>query len=100
MRRGLCLLFVLASLSAHAQKPAESLRVATRVVPPFVVEDKGKLSGFSIDLWDSLAKKMGIQWQPQVKPSVLELLAAVKAGQADVGIAAISITAERDKDVD
>jgi polar amino acid transport system substrate-binding protein len=76
------------------------LRVVTRVVPPFVFEDNGKLTGFSIDLWQSIAKEMGVETQFLVKPDILDLLAAVKSGEGDVGIAAISITAERDEAFD
>ena len=37
---------------SSAQGSASKLRVATRVVPPMVIEDKGALRGFSIELWN------------------------------------------------
>ena len=43
---------------AFAQGDPSSLRVATRVLPPLVVEEKGALTGFSIDLWNSIAERL------------------------------------------
>lgn len=85
-----------------AQTPAatETLRVATRVVPPLVIQDKDQLTGFSIDLWKAIADKLKVTTQFQVASDVPALLEAVKGKQADVGIAAISVTAERDQQFD
>jgi polar amino acid transport system substrate-binding protein len=79
---------------------AAELKVATRVVPPLVIQEDARLSGFSIDLWNAIAQRMGATSKFQVYPTVPKLLDAVKAGEADLGIAAISITAERDRDFD
>jgi polar amino acid transport system substrate-binding protein len=84
-----------------AQPPAHrSLRVATRLVPPFVSEEHGQLQGFSIDLWRQIADQMGVEYQFQVCPTVSDLLSKVKSGQVDVGVAAISITSDREKELD
>ncbi len=87
-----------------AQKPPEpstnSFVVATRVIPPFVFADKGELSGFSIDLWRSIATKLGIDSKFVEYSTVPDLLSAVKDSKANVGIAAISITAERQESFD
>lgn len=85
-----------------AQEPAgpETLKVATREVPPLVVQDKDQLSGFSIDLWKAIAEQLKVGTQFQVASDVPTLLDAVKSKQADVGIAAISVTAERDRQFD
>lgn len=82
--------------SAEAQPQGEPLRVATRVVKPFVFEDKGKLTGFSIELWNEIAKQLSLKSEYIVKPTVRELLASVNNHEAALGIAAISITAERE----
>jgi len=53
------LLLVAPVWSALAQEPSvPTLRVATRVVPPLVVDQSGVLSGFSIDLWNSIADRL------------------------------------------
>ena len=86
--------------SAFAQSAGEQLQVATRIVKPFVFEENGKLTGFSIELGNEIAKQMSVKFDYMVKPNVKELLDALKLQQAALGIAAISITAERELELD
>lgn len=79
---------------------SESLKVATRIVPPLVLKDKDALTGFSIDLWKAIAGRLNVATEFQVNADVPSLLATVKSKQADLGIAAISVTAERDREFD
>jgi len=81
---------------SSAQGGASKLRVATRVVPPMVIEDKGALRGFSIDLWNSISARLNRETEYLVMSDVGEVLDAVGDGRADLGIAAISITSERE----
>jgi polar amino acid transport system substrate-binding protein len=84
-----------------AQLPVgKTLNVATRVIPPFVIQQGTELSGFSIDLWRSLAAEMGVQSKFQIYPNVSKLLDAVAVKKVDLGIAAISISAERERKFD
>ncbi len=94
--------FPIASQAQQKQTPAttKSFRIATRIIPPFVYDEKGNLTGFSIELWRKIGEKMGAKSEFQTYSTVADLLAAVKEGKADVGIAAISITAERDRHFD
>lgn len=85
--------------AANAQAPIE-LKVATRQVAPFVVKTGTKYTGFSVDLWKALAEKVNIKSTYLVKDNVGDLLKAVKTGEADLGVAAVSITSERVKDFD
>jgi len=78
----------------------QELRVVTRVLPPMVTSDDGKLSGFSIELWNEIARRLNVRFNYQVAPDVRAQLDQVKKGEADVGIAAISITAAREADFD
>ncbi|BAZ16727.1 extracellular solute-binding protein [Calothrix sp. NIES-4071] len=98
-------LIVLLLLHAHPgasqQNPSKkTLQVATKIIPPFVFQDKDKLSGFSIDLWRSIAKEMGADFKFIVYPTVPDILNQVEQKKVDLGIAAISITAERQKKFD
>jgi polar amino acid transport system substrate-binding protein len=105
-RFGVFLLTLLCTISIATTTPAQSpkqspqaFRVATRIVAPFVTQDQNappKLSGFSIELWDAIAKEMKITSTYTVEDDIDHLLGAVKTGKADLGIAAVSITAERD----
>jgi polar amino acid transport system substrate-binding protein len=83
--------------SAGAEDAVQTLRVATRIVPPLVQRDGDHLTGFSIDLWNALAERLGTKTNFIELPDVANLLDAVRGGKADAGIAAISITADRDK---
>jgi polar amino acid transport system substrate-binding protein len=83
-----------------AQEPAHGVRVATRVIPPMVIDDHGRLTGFSIDLWNAIADKLKIATEYKIAPDVGALLEEVRSGKAELGISAISITAERDRQFD
>jgi len=85
---------------AFGQPKEEKLRVATRLVRPFVYEQQGQLTGFSVELWQEIARQMNARYEFVVKPTVRDLLEAVKSKDAALGIAAISITAEREVDFD
>ncbi|HIK38052.1 MAG: transporter substrate-binding domain-containing protein [Geminocystis sp.] len=74
--------------------------VATKVFPPLVFEEKGKYTGFSIELWEAVAKQLNWEWEIYGEKTVDDLLEAVERGIADVAIAGVTITAERDKRVD
>ncbi len=76
------------------------IKVATRILPPFVFEQDGKLTGFSIDLWNKIAKGLNIKAEYDVKPTLKDLLEAVGTEKDQVGIAAISITASREQKFD
>lgn len=65
-----------------------------------VVEKNGVLSGFSIELWTSIGERLNRATEYVVVSDVRELLDAVGSGRADLGIAAISITSERENRFD
>ena len=101
MRRFTVVLFVLCfAPQTFGQSQSGKLRVATRLVRPFVYGQQGQLTGFSIELWQEIARQLNVQSEFVVKPTVKELLNAVKSNEASVGIAAISITADREIDFD
>ena len=93
-------------VTASAQEPTsitppiKQVVVATRVLPPFVVEEGAAYSGFSVDLWSELAKRAGVGFSWKKTANVKEILASVETGAAQVGIAAISITAAREQQFD
>jgi len=94
------LLVLLAANSVFAQAKQEKLRIATRLVKPFVYDEAGALTGFSIELWHELSRQLNVNSDFVVKASVKDLLQAVKSKDAHLGIAAVSITAEREIDFD
>ena len=95
MRAVVMALFLVGPAIAQAQ--ATDLRVATRIVKPFVIQDGNDLQGFSIELWREIALRLGTKSQFVVKPTVQDVLKSVKSKESALGIAAISITSEREE---
>lgn len=109
---GLLLQFVLAlapaltlSPDASAQTarpvaPHTTLRVTTRVLEPLVVQQGNSLSGFSIDVWNEVARRAGLNSEFVIVGSVKAMLDAVESGDAQAAVAAISMTPEREQRLD
>ena len=97
---GLALALLICVTWSAAQGGTTKLRVATRIVPPMVIEKNGVLSGFSIELWNSIGERLNRETEYVVMSDVSELLEAVGSGRADLAIAAISITSERENRLD
>jgi polar amino acid transport system substrate-binding protein len=91
---------LLSANSVLAQAKQEKLRVATRLVKPFVYDEGGTLTGFSVELWHELSSQLKVNSDFVVKASVKDLLQAVKSKEVHLGISAVSITAEREIDFD
>lgn len=98
-------------------KDASPLKVGTKQFKPFVSYtgadlkrelQKGGSSalqeppeGFSIELWDAIARKLGREYTwVGYGPNIVDLTDAVAAGEVDVAIAGISITASRERQYD
>jgi ABC-type amino acid transport substrate-binding protein len=85
--------------SAQAQ-PDRPLRVATKALEPFVILDGAEPAGLSVDLWAEIAQRLGYEYEWVTYETVGEILAAVENGEADVAIAGISMTRERETVID
>ena len=83
-----------------ASAPTREIRVITRQITPFVLKDSDGYKGFSIELWQAIAKELGRPYHFVEKNNIREILAGVKAGEADAAIAAISVTSQRELDFD
>ncbi|HEX5962048.1 MAG TPA: transporter substrate-binding domain-containing protein [Rhodanobacteraceae bacterium] len=85
--------------AASAPPPAKTLIVGVKVAPPFVIDDDGHYRGLAIELWQEAASDHG--WKYSYRPYDLAgLLDAVKTGQVDVGLGAITATSAREQDMD
>jgi polar amino acid transport system substrate-binding protein len=76
------------------------LRIAVRNIPPFDIQKGTRWSGYSIELWRSMAEVLKLNYDFVPVETVGDQLAAVVDGRADLAIGAISITAEREAAVD
>ncbi len=85
---------------SDATRAASALRIATMPIEPFSFRDGDKLRGYSVDVWDQVAHRLNLDYEWVFYDNVGELLAAVKDGQVDAAIAAISMTPDRDAYLD
>jgi len=80
--------------------PQAPLRVYTKPIKPFSFQDGTENKGFSLDLWERVAREANVPYEIHWVKTVGDLITALRSGQADVAIAAISITSEREGLVD
>jgi polar amino acid transport system substrate-binding protein len=104
---GLCLTLLalcagtpVAGAAAGPPQLERPLRVATSPVPPFVLKDGDRLNGFSVDLWNELARRMRVQSTWTVVATHADLLETVRRGDADVAIGALVLSPQGEQLVD
>jgi polar amino acid transport system substrate-binding protein len=85
----------------EAQVPTKRpLIVGTKQAPPFAIKNSnGTWTGISIDLWRAIATDLGVTYELR-EFDLTGLLNGVKNGSLDLAVAALSITAEREKMMD
>ncbi len=82
------------------QEASEKLAVVVKEIDPFVIKEEERLTGFSIDLWEELAREAELQYEYVEVETVDDQLEAVANEEADLAIAAITINSEREEIVD
>ena len=76
------------------------LRIGTKEAAPFaVLNEDGTWSGISIELWRGVANEIGLRYEFVDLP-LDEILASVESGDLDAGVAAITITHDREQHID
>lgn len=81
--------------------PNRELAVGTKIAPPFAMKaSDGSWSGISIDLWKEIAGRLGLKYNFVEEPTIQSLIATTAHGDYDLSVAAITITAERERVVD
>ena len=96
MKKLIILLFCLIGSSTEAQ---EKLRVLVNDFPPLVIEENGRFEGFDIDLWYEIAKRIHVDFEYK-KVEFQKIIKIVSQPDNTIGIGGITITAEREKDID
>ncbi|HYF34052.1 MAG TPA: transporter substrate-binding domain-containing protein, partial [Prosthecobacter sp.] len=89
-----------AAQDTAGQAPAGKVRVVTRNLEPFSFEKDGRRVGYAAELWDQVARQTGISYEVQVVGSAQEIIDALKNRTADVGVGALSVTAQREAVID
>lgn len=85
----------------NMSRPNGKLTMATETgFAPYEYKDaNGGFTGIDIDIFHALCDKLG--YEPEIKDMPFEdIIGAVKSGECDIGIAAITITDDRMADVD
>ena len=87
------------SFSIKAQYMEGVYIVDVDKIPPNVIIDGGVVTGFDIDIWESVAYEMGLKFKYREVP-FNQIIEDLKTGSADVGVAAITINEKREKEID
>jgi polar amino acid transport system substrate-binding protein len=96
-----CLLSLLfASVATAQSSPPDTLVVAVKEAPPFAIRGAdGRWSGISIDLWQDIATTLDYRFE--LRETDLDgLLEEVASGAADAGVAAVTVTLDREARMD
>jgi len=91
-----------AASPAVAQAPAgRSMTVGTKPAPPFAMQaENGSWTGLGLDLWRDMAKELGRPFTVKPYKSTQALIDAAAKGAIDAGVAAVTITADREQKID
>lgn len=82
---------------ADDQGQTSPLVVATKESPPFAFKEAGgDWKGISIDLWRHVADELELEYEFR-EATLDEMIAGVASGEFDAAVAAISVTAERQR---
>ncbi|MEO1282971.1 MAG: transporter substrate-binding domain-containing protein [Pseudomonadota bacterium] len=84
-----------------SQAVTTPLKVGTKIAPPFVIQaDDGSWSGISIDLLRRIALRLNREFEVQAFDTPGAIVEAAARNNVDVGIAALSVTGEREQITD
>jgi polar amino acid transport system substrate-binding protein len=80
--------------------PGSTLKVGIKPLDPFVTRNGDQYQGFSIDLWNEIARRNSWQTSYVWHDALPALLSDVQTSAVDVGIAGITITKDRERMLD
>ncbi|WP_245511717.1 MULTISPECIES: transporter substrate-binding domain-containing protein [unclassified Mesorhizobium] len=90
-----------ADLPLPSDVASKDISVGMKVAPPFAFKlQDGTWSGLSIDLWQKIAGRLNLRFHYVEVPGVQDQIDGVVGGKFDVAMAAITVTADREKTVD
>jgi polar amino acid transport system substrate-binding protein len=87
---------LLMPMAAFAQAEDSPLTVGVYVSAPFVEHGDGdSYSGMAIELWDTIAQRMNLDYRYTHYPSLHDLVSATENGEVDVAVTNLTITRNR-----
>ena len=91
---------LLVLLWPESGRTGDNVRVSTLELEPFVIDTGGSLSGFSIDLWDEIAVRLGVETSYHTEQDVAGLFDSLRNGTADAAVSGLFYSVERDQEFD
>jgi polar amino acid transport system substrate-binding protein len=86
---------------ANPPVSGKELVIGTKEAPPFAMKHQdGTWHGISIDLWRRIADRLHLRYRFVEHPTVQALVAGTAEGSFDAAIAALTVTAARNRIVD
>ncbi len=97
----LCLVLATGGVGAgeSPEGAARHVTIATRDVPPFAMKVDGGWDGIAIELLRQVAESIGLELELK-EMDLAQMLDAIRTGEVDAAAAALTITAEREWDMD
>ena len=96
LKAGMTLLIVCAGVMGQSS-PKKKLIIGTKEAAPFAIKmDDSTWSGITIDLWRQISRDLGIEYEIR-EYDLVGLIEDVKQNKIDAAVAALTITAEREK---
>jgi polar amino acid transport system substrate-binding protein len=89
----------LAEAATALPAPERPLRVVTTPIAPFVLPNTDPLAGFSVDVWNDVARRLHVDFTWRVVEAD-DRLPSLERGEADLAIGLIVMTPEDEKRVD
>lgn len=94
------LILLIGFTAQYATAQTSTLKVGTKVAPPFVLkQERGELSGISVELWRRIAEDAGIEYTFQ-ESALDSLIGDLESGKLDASVAAITVNAQREGRID
>lgn len=87
-------------LAQDTAAPPKKLTVLVKPARPFAFDKAGVMVGYSIDLWKRVADEAKLDYEFKTISSVPGVIDSLRSENADVGLGALSITAERQTVID
>jgi len=77
----------------------DKIKVAISEFSPLIIDSNGKYDGFEIELWEAIAKEIGLDYQYE-KTDFQKLIPLLADKKADAALAGITINEERERKID
>lgn len=82
--------------TALAQEADDEIVVVTTELEPFVIRDGDIVDGFYFEIWEDVATSAGLDYRVEWAPTFAEMLGRLDDGTADIAVAPLAPTAERE----